>query len=52
MHDNGGVVGYETDMKQTPDLRHYTDKSYTILQDYLEDYIRNKLNETVDWTQK
>ena len=52
MHDNRGVVEYETDMKQTPDLRHYADKSYTILQDYLDDYIRNKLNETVDWTQK
>ena len=52
MHDNGGVVEFEEDMEQTPDLRHYADKSYTILQDYLDQYIRNKLNETVDWTQK
>ena len=38
MHDNGGVVEFEEDMKQTPDLRHYADESYTILQGYLDQY--------------
>jgi len=48
MHDNGGV-SVPSDIKLEPFIRHYTPESYTILKNYLDDYIKTRLNERVDW---
>ena len=48
MFDNGGDWA-ENEAHLLPHIRHFTDESYNILKDYLDDYIQNTLNEKVEW---
>ena len=48
MYDNGATYS-KVDAKLEPQIRHYLPESYTILKSYLDNYIKTKLNERVDW---
>ena len=45
MHENGAAL---LDSKN-PTINHYEDKDYSILKAYLDAYIKEKLNEKIDW---
>lgn len=48
MYENNGEW-YDADSGLDPNIRHYKDKSYSILKEYLDNYIKTVLNDTVDW---
>jgi hypothetical protein len=48
MYENGGTWP-EKDEQQEPNVKHYTDESYVTLKEYLSKYMKDVLNEKVDW---
>lgn len=48
MYDNGGKWE-EDDSHLETNIRHYQNESYIILQQYLEKYMKDVLNEKVEW---
>jgi len=48
MYDNGGE-SIKKDSRYDPSIRHYEDESYIILKEYLSKYMKDVLNEKVDW---
>jgi hypothetical protein len=49
MYENGGIPRTVVDEQQEPSIKHYTDESYPVLKEYLTKYIKDVLNEKVDW---
>jgi hypothetical protein len=48
MYDNGGAW-QPADNNDETFIRHYKDESYSILKEYLSKYMKDVLNEKVDW---
>ena len=48
IYDNGGAW-QPTDDDELPCIRHYADESYPILKEYLSKYMKDVLNEKVNW---
>ena len=48
MYENGGTW-LDNDEQQEPNVKHYTDESYVTLKEYLSKYMKDVLNEKVDW---
>ena len=48
MYENGGKWE-ENDSHLETNIRHYQNESYIILQQYLEKYMKDVLNEKVEW---
>jgi len=48
MYKNGGKW-HDGEQFYQPSVRHYVDSSYASLKEYLDRYIKQTLNETIDW---
>ena len=48
IYDKGGAW-QPVDDEELPCIRHYKDESYSILKEYLSKYMKDVLNEKVDW---
>ena len=48
MYENGGVWSSSDDHHES-NVKHYLDESYSILKEYLSKYMKDVLNEKVDW---